>query len=207
MADTSVTTASPALVEPALDPEIVALLPAQGEWSMHDYLWLTNHTNRLVELNDGHIEVLPMPTEKHQAISVYLFLALRALMQRVGGTVFYAPLRLRVAEGKFREPDLLLLRSSNDPRRHNEYWAGADLVVEIVSPDDPARDRVTKRTEYAQAGIPEYWIVDPRDETITVLRLVDTRYEEHGMFGRGTHATSALLADFEVSVDAVLDAE
>ena len=78
--------------------------------------------------------------------------------------------------------------------------------MEIVSPDDANRDLVTKRTEYAQIGIAEYWIVDPRRETITVLRLVDASYGEHGVFGRGTRATSALFPDFAVSVDAVFDA-
>lgn len=52
-----------------LDPEILALLPEQGAWSEGDYLWLTNSTNRLVELDEGQIEMLPMPTELHQAIS------------------------------------------------------------------------------------------------------------------------------------------
>jgi Uma2 family endonuclease len=190
-----------------LDPEIVALLPQQGAWSEQDYLWLTNHTNRLVEFCDGYIDALPMPTEKHQEISGYLYLALLPFVRRTQGKIFYAPLRVRLRSGKYREPDLLLLRSADDPRRHNEYWEGADLVVEIVSPDDPDRDIVTKRAEYAQVPIPEYWIVDPQNETITVLHLVDTRYVEHGVFGRGGHASSVLFPDFEVSVDAVLDAK
>ena len=204
---TSATTAGQDQEQQTVDLEILALLPEQGAWSEHDYLWLTNHTNRLVEFSDGHIEVLPMPTEKHQAISVYLFLAFRMLMQRMNGKVFYAPLRVRLRTGKYREPDLLLLRSADDSRRHNEYWEGADLVVEIVSPDDPDRDLVTKRAEYADAGIPEYWIVDPQTETITVLRLTDGGYIEHGVFNRDAMASSALFPDFTVSVDAVLDAE
>lgn len=189
-----------------LDPEIIALLPRQGEWSERDYLWLTEHTRRLVEWTDGFIEVLPMPTDKHQAISAYLFVALHGLMQRVGGTVLFAALRLRVGPHKFREPDLLLLRSKDDPRRGNQYWEGADLVVEIVSPDDPARDRVVKREDYARAGIPEYWIVDPLTEQITVLTLADNVYVEHGVFGRGATASSALFPEFTFGVDAVLDA-
>lgn len=204
---TSTTTAPQGQAQQVLDPAIVALLPEQGSWSERDYLWLTGHTNRLVELGNGHIEVLPPPTEKHQAILLYLLIAFHTLMQRIGGKVFCAPLRLRLPSGKFREPDLLLLRSAADPHRGNDYWEGADLVAEIVSPDDPNRDLVTKRGEYAEAGIPEYWIVDPRSATITVLRLTDGHYVEHGVFGRGTTATSVLVTDFGVSVDAVFDAE
>jgi Uma2 family endonuclease len=54
------------------------------------------------------------------------------------------------------------MKAEHRNRRTFDYWEGADLVVEIVNRDDPARDLETKRAEYAEAGIPEYWIVDPR---------------------------------------------
>jgi len=188
--------------------EVALLLPAQGEWSEDDYLWLTDHTRCLMELTDGDVEVLPMPTDEHQRIVLSLYRALYAFLAARGlGIVLVAPLRLRVRPGRYREPDLLLLLSANDPRRSNRYWTGADLVVEVVSPDDPKRDLVRKRREYARAGIPEYWIVNPATEQILVLRLAGTAYVEHGVFTRGTQATSALLADFTVAVAAVLDAE
>jgi Uma2 family endonuclease len=113
---------------------------------------------------------------------------------------------LQIREGKFREPDLLLVLDAEDHRRQNAFWLGADLVIEIVSPDDPKRDIKTKRTDYAEARIPEYWIVNPEDETIAVLRLAGHRYVDHGIFHRGDAATSALLSDFTVSVSDVFDA-
>jgi Uma2 family endonuclease len=84
------------------------------------------------------------------------------------------------------------------------YWDGADLVMEVVSPDDPARDLETKRREYAQAGIPEYWLVNPLDETIMVLTLLENAsvYEVHGVFDRSSVAESVLLPGFTVDVDA-----
>ncbi len=179
----------------------------QGSWSEEQYLRLTQQTRRMIEFTDGVIEVLSMPTRKHQAISRWLFLALLTFVQPRGGTVFYAPLRVRVRAGKFREPDLLLLRDVYDPRNQNSFWLGADLVVEVVSPDDPVRDIQVKRVDYAEADIGEYWIVDPADSTITILRLNGTDYTEHGVFRRGERATSALLAGFSVPVDEVLDAE
>jgi Uma2 family endonuclease len=117
-----------------------------------------------------------------------------------------APLRLRLWSEKIREPDLIFLADAADPRRQNAYWTGADLVIEVVSPDDPQRDLVTKRSEYAQAGIPEYWIVDPQAETITVLRLEAASYVEHGIFRRDETATSAHYADLQAPVSDVLDA-
>jgi Uma2 family endonuclease len=185
----------------------IDLLPLQGLWTEEQYLRLTDQTNRFIEFTEGAVEVLPMPTRKHQAISRFLFLAFLAFVQPLGGTVFYAPLRVRVAPGRFREPDLVLLLEVNDPRNQNAFWLGADLVVEIVSPDNVERDTVIKRADYAEAGIPEYWIVNPEEETITVLKLEGGAYMVHGVFGRGETASSGLLTGFTMGVDAVFDAE
>ena len=179
----------------------------QGLWTEEQYLKLTNAHNRLFELTDGRLDILPMPTKRHQAISRYVFLALYPFVRSLGGDLFYAPLRLRVREGKFREPDLLLLRDANDPRGRDDYWDGADLVVEIVSPDDPLRDTRDKRVDYAEARIAEYWIVNPIDETVTVLALDGESYSEHGVFGRGERADSKCLPGFALEVIAVFDAE
>ena len=185
----------------------IDLLPLQGLWTEEQYLRLTDQTNRFIEFTEGSVEVLPLPTRKHQAISRVLFLAFFSFVHRLGGTVFYAPLWVRVAPGRFREPDLVLLLDVNDPRNQNAFWLGADLVAEIVSPDYVERDTVIKRADYAEAGIPENWIVNPEEASITVLKLENGAYIAHGVFGRGETATSALLTDFTVSIDAVCDAE
>ncbi len=152
---------------------LLELLPPQGDWSEDDYLWLTDRSNRLIELTDGFLEVLPMPTDEHQGILSFLEDAFKAAIGP-RGVVRFAPLRLRLRSRKFREPDLLLLLDRADPRRENRYWHGADLLLEVVSPDKPARDLIEKRRDYAEAGIPEYWIVNPLDQTILVLTLHGT---------------------------------
>ncbi len=196
----------PKLVWQAEDLEI-DFLPLQGLWTEEQYLRLTDQTNRLIEFSDGYVELLPMPTRKHQAISRFLFLALLTFVQQRGGTVFYAPLRVRVAPGRFREPDLVVLLDKNDARNQNAFWLGADIVVEIVSPDHVERDTIVKRADYAGAGIPEYWIVQPEEETLTVLKLEEKVYEEHGIFRHGERARSILLPGFTISVDAVCHAD
>ena len=180
--------------------------PLQGLWTEAQYLRLTDHARLLIEFTDGRLEVPPMPTDRHQAISQRLFLALASFVDARGGTARFAPLRLRIREGKFREPDLLLVRDAGDPRRQNDYWRGADLVMEVVSPDDPQRDTQVKRGDYAEARIPEYWIVNPMDETITVLTLAGGEYAEHGVFRRGQQAESASLEGFVVGVADVFNA-
>ncbi len=190
--------------EPAWD--IARLFPEQGEWSEDEYITLTNGTNHLVELSDGFVEVLHMPTLRHQLIVLFLYrLLFQFVMESGKGIVVTSPLRVRLWQGKVREPDIVVMLAAHRDRAHDAYFEGADLVVEVVSEDDPQPDLVTKRDEYARAAIPEYWIVEPKTETITMLRLEDQRYVEHGSFKRGTLATSALLRGFEVDVDAVFD--
>jgi Uma2 family endonuclease len=182
------------------------ILPAQGEWSEEEYLVLTDHRSRLVEFTDGFLEVLPVPTDGHQSLLKFLFLAFFGFFEARGGTVQFAPLRLRIRPGKFREPDLLVLLSAADSRRQNRFWEGADLTVEVVSEDKPERDLLDKRGDYAEARVPEYWIVNPQTQTITVLRLIGDAYQEAGTYRRGQSATSVLRPEFSVVVDQVFDA-
>ena len=202
-------TIAAATSQEALDAILSGAMPSQGCWSDDHYLWLTDRTRSLVEFTDGRVEVLPMPTERHQIILLFLYRLLYAHVHDAPreGVVVTSGLRMRVREGKFREPDLLLLRDRTDSRRQDRFWLGADLVVEIVSPDDPARALVVKRADYAEAAIPEYWIVDPRAETVTVLGLAANGYVERGAFARGDVATSSLLDGVTVDVTALFDAE
>jgi Uma2 family endonuclease len=102
---------------------------------------------------------------------------------------------------------LLLITKADDPRAQDEFWLGADFVVEIVSPDKPKRDTEEKPLDYAEAGIPEYWIVNPLTDTITVMVLDGASYAKYGVFRRGDRAVSKLLDGFSVMVNEVLDAK
>ena len=192
---------SPPIPDSTAEPtwEIAQLFPAQGHWSEEEYLALD--TNHLVEYSHRQLEVLPMPTQSHQLLVIALFELLKDFVRaRRLGTVLLAPMPVQLWQGKISEPDILFMRTEHDDRRSDQFWHGADLVMEVVSPDDPQRDRVTKRREYAQAGIPEYWIVDPPQRSISVLTLDGQTYALHGEFDEGATATSALLDGITVSV-------
>lgn len=79
----------------------------RGTWNVEQYLRLTNHSRRLIEFTNGALEMLPMPTYKHQLISQLLLLALYGFLRPRGGIVMYAPLRLQIGEGKCL--DLIIL--------------------------------------------------------------------------------------------------
>lgn len=78
--------------------------------------------------------------------------------------------------------------------------------MEVVSDENRTHDLVTKRAEYAAAGIPEYWIVDQRERKIMVLNLRAGQYEVHAEAGPGEKVESLLLPGFAVEVAAVFEA-
>jgi Uma2 family endonuclease len=185
--------------------DIAQVFPEQGDWTVEEYLALT--TNRIVEFSHGVLEVPPLPTTLHQWVLTVL---LEALRHFTGGwphlgLALPSALPVRLWEGKFREPDVVFLFTKHKHRALEKYWEGADLAMEVASHDRKSRrrDLVTKRAEYARAGISEYWIVDTKLRKITVLRLKGKAYEVHGVFKNGQTATSRLLPGFGVEVSTV----
>lgn len=187
---------------------IATLFPSQGNWSDEEYLAFSTE-RPLVELVDGAIEVLPMPTDGRQRMLDALFLIIATHVKSTGGRARTAGIRVKIRPGLFRQPDIVCVGPQRLSLRGEEYWSGADLVVEVVSgsANDRVRDLVTKRREYAEAEIPEYWIVDPQQEAITVLRLESSSYVEHQVGERGATLSSAVMPGLRVPVSEVLDAD
>ena len=124
--------------------------------------------------------------------------------------------KVQTGDRSGRISDLLIyLKELDRSAPEQELADRPDLVVEVVSPGRRQRDRdlVEKRREYAAAGVPEYWIVDPEEECIVVLHLAsreteqdgDRVYAEEARYGRGDQAVCVSLDDFTVDVSAVLD--
>ena len=171
-----------------------------------------------VELVDGRLDYLPMPYDLHAGIVHFLTLEFVDYFRGIESmaVVRGSKIRIRIPERartnrQTREPDLVSLLDPDDRRRGREVWTGADLCIEVVSPDHPDRDYVLKRPEYAAAGISEYWIVDPRDRTsedgrgrsIRVLTPEDGAYRER-LYEDGDTAASVLLPGLTVDVTACL---
>ncbi|MEJ7593472.1 MAG: Uma2 family endonuclease [Planctomycetaceae bacterium] len=185
--------------------EVAYMLPVQGSWSEEDFLKF--HTNRMAELVNGRLEILPMPTLKHQRILRWL-LGMFEGAAPGGSTTLFAPLPTRLFPGTIREPDLLYIAPENAPGPDVDYPTHIDLALEIVSPGKDARQRdyEDKRVDYARAAISEYWIVDPLENQVTVLVLQDSIYTEHGVFRIGDVASGLLLPALSIDVRAMLNA-
>ena len=187
--------------------EAAYMLPVQGSWNEEDFLKL--HTNRMAELVDGRLEILPMPTLKHQRILIWILDEFRkTVSDQPNATVLLAPLPTRLFPGTIREPDLLYIAPENAPGPDVDYPTHIDLALEIVSlgKDARQRDYEDKRIDYARAGISEYWIVDPLENQVTVLVLQDSIYLEHGVFRMGDVASGLLLPGLSIDVRAMLNA-
>lgn len=125
--------------------------------------WANEDTH--AEWVDGEVIKFMPAKPVHQSISAFLvaiisnFISLFEL-----GQVRYAPMEMRLRGGRSsREPDILFIKQANLHRLNENRLEGpADLVIEIVSDDSVTRDRRDKLKEYQEAGITEYWIVDPR---------------------------------------------
>jgi len=184
--------------------ELARWMPRQGAWTVDDYLELEGPA---VEFDQGTIEVLDMPSQAHQLLAQFFLLALHPFVTSRGlGRVLMAPIPVQLWEGKFREPDVVFIRT--DRITDSAYCEHADLVLEVVS-DGAAnrrRDLEIKPREYAKAGIAEYWIMDPEQQRVLVLKLNQGQYEQVGEFRRGQIAASAALPGFQLPVAAWLDA-
>jgi Uma2 family endonuclease len=181
--------------------EIAHLFPYQGEWSEKAYFNL--EAEQRIEYVNGCLKFLPMPTRSHELIVQYLFRLLDDLVRtQNAGHVFFSGYRARTIETAYRLSDLLFI--SKDRTQEEQYAQGADIAIEVVSEgrENRGRDFDEKRSEYAAAGIPEYWIVDPQERTITVLTLDGDQYRVHGEFKPGETETSVLLEGFTVDVTA-----
>src|SRR3990172_1196561 len=101
---------------------IAEFYPARGQWAEDDYLTVAE-TNRLVELSNGNLEVLDMPTHVHQRIIVRLLILLEVFLQKQRiGTVSIAPIPVRLWPEKMREPDLMFMKKSHASHIGNEFW-------------------------------------------------------------------------------------
>ena len=177
--------------------------PAQGEWTYEDYLRLPDDGRRY-EVIRGVLYVSPPPLIIHQTAQSRLF---GALYNHVAanhlGIVYAAPVDVllpeRIAEPV--EPDLLFIREENRPQGGDRNFQGVpDLVVEILSPSTRSYDRKTKLAAYRDAGVPEFWLVDPQTRTVVVYGWKEGQFTELEHGGEGDEVGSTVLPGFRVQV-------
>ncbi len=187
--------------------EVAQLWPLRGQWTEANYFALPE-TNRYVELSAGEMIMPPHPTHTHQLTVGHLYRSLHThVAERELGVVQIAPLPVRLWPDKIREPDVLFVSREHADRIGEQFYGPPDLVMEVLSPGTWRTDRLEKMVEYAQAGVGEYWMVDPEASTIEVFVLREHVYVLLDKWGIGETARSELLDGFEVVVNKIFPAE
>lgn len=153
------TTAAPPTTTDAPDGESLRM-------TYDEYLaWYDRGAGRRGEWVDGEVIEFLATGYRHERLLTFLVTMLNIVVRRRRrGLVLGCGYELRTREGSAREPDLMVVLNEHMDRVTERRLVGAaDLVVEVISPDSVARDRRDKLAEYAAAGVPEYWVVDPRE--------------------------------------------
>lgn len=137
------------------------------------------------EVFDGQIYYMSSPSQEHQTISTELTTILNTYIRNKHGScrVFHAPFDVKLNDTPLTivQPDLMIVcdKSKLDGKRCN---GAPDFIIEIVSPINPSDDYIRKLYYYKNAGVREYWIVNPRRKTITVNYFEGNILDVHYLF-------------------------
>lgn len=178
--------------------------------TLEEFLAYDDGTDNLYELENGELIWMPSESEINRRIAMFL---LACLLQQ-GISSYRLSMKTEVAVSgarvSVRLPDLLLLSEelATELEGASRSIVMMDmppplLVVEVVSPKQEKRDYRYKRSEYAARGIAEYWIVDPIQQQVTILELVEGLYEAKVYCG-SDRLNSPLLPQIDLTAAQVL---
>ncbi len=126
------------------------------EWNGTDGVW--------AEWENGEIILMSNPSLTHQRIARFLTAILQFYVESKNlGEILPAPFQLKFDfRQSGRQPDLMFVSKANADKIKKQYVEQtADLVIEIISPESRTRDKGDKFYEYEQAGVKEFWLIDP----------------------------------------------
>ena len=155
-----------------------------------------------IELEEGEIIIMPPGSPLHIQIIRFLFTIIEAYIKanNLPLEIFPGGIGVRTGIRTSREPDLCILHREDWEalRKQNPLSAIVErpplLVIEVVSPGavNRERDYYTKRREYAEMGIPEYWIIDPEEKKVTICLLMGQCYQIAQWQGQATIQSNLL---------------
>lgn len=155
------------LVQPEGEQTLEAFLLRIPGWSEARYFAEAPEA-AFVEFEDGDLIMHAPVSIRHQQVTQFLAILLRAYVRRKElGEVLCGPAVLRLRPGLDFEPDIFVIPPDQRHRLEPHCFAGTpSLVVEVVSPATRRHDLETKAVAYRKHGVPEYWVVDPEQKTL-----------------------------------------
>lgn len=181
----------------------------EGRYTYADLL--TWDDGKRYELYDGEPVALASPLIPYQRISAELYVQLHEYLRGKRCEAFYAPADVRLFEREgdrpedvkvVVQPDIFVVCDPNKLDDHGCKGA-PDLVIEILSPSKQKVDRLVKYKLYQQAGVPEYWIVDPVSRIVSVHTLEDGCYGSPVVYNANTKITVGVLKACEIDLTMV----
>lgn len=145
----------------------------------------------------------PSPEDIHQdaAGEIYAYLREQIKLKHLG-RVLMAPFDVVLSPQNIFQPDVLVVLNEHLERIQRRCVMGApDLVVEVISPSSKLYDRVNKHMAYEQAGIPEYWLVNPHTQSIEVFALEGEKYHSLGIFKGEQTLPSRIVPQMTTAVE------
>jgi Uma2 family endonuclease len=172
-------------------------------YTVEEFAALPEDNSARYELQEGAIVVSPRPALDHQIVSGELYTQIRTQLPSNLLVAQELDVDLRLRTPRVRIPDLVVLSRAVTDREGMTLASDVQVVIEILSPGSVDLDTKFKPIEYAEAGIPYFWLIDPRPPvTATVFQLVDGEYEESL---RAEHTlTVSTPFDLTVDLDALL---
>lgn len=144
----------------------------QGEYTLEDYYALPDEQR--VELIDGVIYDMGAPTSIHQLLVTELWQKLKEFVSAGKGECMpmISPLdvQLDCDDKTMVQPDVVVVCDRNKILKHCIYGA-PNFIIEILSKSTRRKDGVTKLSKYAEAGVREYWTVDPDQKKVVVYNF------------------------------------
>jgi Uma2 family endonuclease len=174
--------------------------PPQGEWTYDDYARLPDDGWRY-EVIRGELHMSPAPNVNHQQASIGLAVALHIFVKKHHlGRVLEAPVDVILPDlATPVQPDIVFIHADNSEIIKTANIEGVpDLIVEISSPGTARYDRRTKYRLYAEAGVREFWIVDPDECAVDVYALRGNAYVPFGHYVGDGIIQSELLPDLRI---------
>ncbi len=154
-------------------------LDAKKTFTYEDYLALPEEAGHRFEVLNGTLVRKPSPSVTHQRVSRRLQRLLEDyfLQADPDGEIFDAPLDVTMGQRTVVQPDLFLV-SGKQQRiiKENRIDGAPELIVEVLSPSHPRKDRLEKMQVYQKNGVEHYWLVDPHERTMECLALAGDVY-------------------------------
>lgn len=170
-------------------------------WTYEDYCLLPDDGQRY-EVIGGRLYMTPAPRPEHQFVVARLLRAFSTLEHQGDCFVLPAPVDVRMAGCDPIQPDLVVLRRAQRSLIGERFIQGSPaLLIEVLSPSNQRHDRITKLRAYARAGVEHYWLANPADRTLEMLRLRGENYEVVAALGPGDVAESPDWPGFRLELD------